>query len=247
MTRATVSARGAEPPSVEAGAGGELVRVVVLERDPLLRAGLRSLLRPDPRIDVVADLASRWEITASLPVAEPDLLLMSGEWLREDVSASGNTPSDRGFWHQLPAVVVLDVSDWTTLSRAVSTKRVRGFVDRNTSQQDLRTAVLEAAAGRTFLSSTVAKSVVEWMATRMDREPTSLTLVETVLTGREMEIFEAMGQGVTNTVIARQLGIQETTVRSHVYRILTKLNLRTRTEAALAAYKYADRVSPHVG
>ncbi|MER5736799.1 MULTISPECIES: response regulator transcription factor [unclassified Streptomyces] len=233
---------------VEAKVTEVLVRVAVLERDPLLRAGLGSVLRAAPEIDVVADLAAGWDdVAAAAPTARPDLLVVSGAWLCEDLPALGGAGGRRHPWHGLPTVVVLDAEDWPTLRHAVTTKSVRGFVDRVTSHEDLASAVRDAGAGRTFLSSSVARSVVEWMATRMDREPASLPAVEAVLTGREMEIFEAMGHGVTNNVIARRLGIQEATVRSHVYRILTKLDLRTRTEAALAAYEYAYRDARSVG
>lgn len=215
---------------------GQPVRVVILERDPLLWTGLRSILRPVPRVEVVGDFTRVRDGLPAMPVPRPDLLLVNGGWLRE--SPSGLPAREGEPWPELPMVAVLDAGDRETLRRAVLTRSVRGFVDRNTSHEDLGTAVLGAVEGRTFLSSSVARSLVEWMAARMDPEPASFAHIETLLTGREMEIFEAMGDGITNTVIARRLGIQEATVRSHIYRILGKLNLRTRTEAALTAYKY---------
>jgi DNA-binding NarL/FixJ family response regulator len=233
---------------VETKVPEDLVRVAVLEPDPLLRAGLGSVLRAAPEIDVVADLAAGGDdVAAAPPTARPDLLVVSGAWLREGLPALRGTAGRQHPWYGLPTVVVLDVEDWPALRHAVTTRSVRGFVDRTTSHEDLAPAVRDAGAGRTFLSSSVARSVVEWMATRMDHEPASLPPVEAVLTGREMEIFEVMGHGLTNNVIARRLGIQEATVRSHIYRILTKLNLRTRTEAALAAYKYAHRNTRSAG
>jgi DNA-binding NarL/FixJ family response regulator len=233
--------------NVETEVQQALVRVAVLEQDPLLRAGLGSVLGADPAITVVTGPGTGRGDAGIPPSPRPDLLVVGGVWLREGCPAPRDPARTQHPWYGLPMVVVLDAGDWTTLRYAVTTKSVRGFVDRNTSHEDLAPAVRDAGAGRTFLSSSVARSVVEWMATRMDHEPASFPQVETVLTGREMEIFEAMGHGITNNVIARRLGIQEATVRSHVYRILTKLNLRTRTEAALAAYKYAHRVTRSAG
>ncbi|MDI1460714.1 response regulator transcription factor [Catellatospora sp. KI3] len=220
------------------------MRVAILERDPLLWAGLRSVLRAHSRIAVVGDFHAVRDGLSAVPTLQPDLLLISDLWLHDDLPL--NLPEKGSARRELPVVAVMDADDRPTLRRAV-TKSVRGFVDRNTSHEDLGNAVLDAAGGRTFLSSSIAASLVGWMAAKITHEPSCFADIETSLTVRELEVFEAMGDGITNVTIARRLGIQEATVRSHVYHILTKLNLRTRTEAALAAYKYANLDSPARG
>ena len=213
------------------------VRLVILDEDPILRAGIRAILGSYVRIEIIADFGSARQASAHALPARPDVLLVGGECLS---SKAGADLPDHVTAGRRPAVVTLmQPDDAVTLRKAVK-YAVRGFVDRNTSQRDLGTAVLEAHDGRTYLSASIAEVLVGWMADGIRREHLSLPQVEDVLTERELEVLEALGHGITNTAIAHRLHVQEATVRSHVYHILTKLNLRTRTEAVLLGHSYAN-------
>lgn len=213
------------------------VRLVVLDEDPILRAGVRAILDSYPQIEIIADYGSARQASAHSLHARPDVLLVGGDSLRD--RARANLPEQAPAGHRPAVVTLMQPDDSVTLRKAVQSA-VRGFVDRNTSQQDLGTAVLEAHDGRTYLSASIAEVLVGWMADGMRREHLSLPQVEDVLTERELEVLEALGHGITNTAIAHRLHVQEATVRSHVYHILTKLNLRTRTEAVLLGHSYAN-------
>ncbi|MGW3107981.1 LuxR C-terminal-related transcriptional regulator [Streptomyces sp. NPDC001100] len=213
------------------------VHLVVLDEDPILRAGIRAILDSFSRIEITADFASVRQAFAQPLRARPDVLLIGADCLQD---RSGASLTEQFLPGASPALVILmQPDDAVTLRRAVK-YAVRGFVDRNTSQRDLGTAVLEAHEGRTYLSASIAEVLVGWTADGLRREHLSLPQVEDVLTERELEVLEALGHGVTNTVIAHRLHVQEATVRSHVYHILTKLNLRTRTEAVLLGHSYAN-------
>jgi DNA-binding NarL/FixJ family response regulator len=96
--------------------------------------------------------------------------------------------------------------------------------------------VLAASRGRTFLSSSIAEVLVGWAASRLFKQHINPSDVLEKLSVREREVLAAMGEGATNTQIARKLFIQEATVRSHIHHILTKLGLSTRTEAVLLGH-----------
>jgi DNA-binding NarL/FixJ family response regulator len=210
------------------------VRLAIIDRDPLLRNGIRSMMEAHPRIMVTGDFDS--VRGAGLSSARPEVLLVGADLLDDQLpGAIRQVRHDRP-----PAVVtVMEPGDQWVMRSAVMCS-VRGFVDRNTSHEDLSVAVQEVHKGHTFLSSAIAEKLIGWMTTRIRSAPISVAEVEQALTERELEVLRALGDGITNTMIARRLDIQEGTVRSHTYRILTKLNLRTRTEAVLVGHTYAN-------
>jgi len=216
------------------------VRLAIVDPDALLRVGLRSILEPDPWIDIIGDFESVRQLCSSAPAAQPDVLVMSAQRLDDQFNAvlSTLTRSDnRG----AVAIVSIMQPDPATLRRTLR-PAVRGFVDRNTSHRDLREAVMEVIDGHIYLSPTIAEVLVGWMAERVSQEPVPVGEIERQLTDRELQVLQAMGDGITNTAIARRFRIQEATVRSHIYHILSKLNLRTRTEAVLAGHYYANTI-----
>lgn len=215
------------------------VRLMVVDEDPILRAGIRSIMRPYSEIEVVGDFDSMLHAAARAPWARPSVVLVGTRHL--DDQFDDTLQHLAGFLpDRVRAVLtVMDAHDQVALRSAVM-HSVRGFVDRNTCHEDLGQAVLDVHDGRTYLSSSIAETLVGWVATWIDREQIPLTEIDRTLTERELEILAALGDGITNTAIARRLHIQEATVRSHVYHILGKLNLRTRTEAVLAGYSYSN-------
>lgn len=229
------AAVGLEPPRVTpAEANARLARVVTVERDPLLRAGIRAILDAQDEIQVVGeyDGVPRESLT-DRPV---DVLLLGSEHLSPTLKSLVPRMAERWPGHDLAVVAIVRPGDHESL-RAALRYVAQCYVDRDACHRDLVDAVRAAHAARTYLSSSIATIVVEWMA-RAGREPVPSTRVEHELTEREIEIFVALGDGMSNTAIARRLRIKEATVRSHIYHILEKLDLRTRTEAVLAGHGY---------
>ncbi|MCT9934167.1 response regulator transcription factor [Planotetraspora sp. A-T 1434] len=221
----------ASPPSAPTSPA----RLAILDGDPLLRAGLRSILERDARVEIISEFGSVRQVAAH---SGPFVLVAGGESLDQllpDIAkifpATG--PSVAG------VVGVLRPDDPAMLRKAI-TCAVRGFVDRDNSHRDLADAVLGVSRGDAFLSPAIADVLVGWVATQISLMPVPIVTIERMLTGRELEVFQALGDGLSNSAIARKLRIRETTVRSHVYRILNKLDLGARAEAVLAGHCYAN-------
>ncbi|MFI1400461.1 LuxR C-terminal-related transcriptional regulator [Streptomyces sp. NPDC020681] len=213
----------------------DIVRTAIIHDDPLQRAGIRSLVESSPLIDVIGDYGSMRAFAGVGAV--PDVVLMGARQLQDRPSvitpAPGRTERDRS-----PAVVVLLWPDDTSTLRSAILQTVQGYVDPRTSDRDIRDAVVAASRGGTYLSSSIAEILVGWTASKMTSQTHSPADAAKELTIRECEVLTALGEGITNAQIARRLYIQEATVRSHVYHILSKLNLRTRTEAVLLGHSF---------
>lgn len=217
------------------------IRLALVEENPLICAGLRSIVQSDEGIEVIGDHGSLQQATARQNI-DVDVLLVGGEAfddtfrkvLRQFHCSRSNA--------EVGLVAVMQPENVSMLRNAVMCS-TRGFVDRATSQEDLGRAVREVYRGRMYLSSSIAETLVGWVAKGVHSERLSASQIEAVLTERELQILEALGGGMSNTLIARRLSIQEATVRSHTYNILNKLNLRTRTEAVLVGHGYAKFAS----
>lgn len=210
------------------------IRLAILDEDPLLRAGIRSLMESRPQIEVVADADSVREMSAVVHRIRAEVLIAGAEHLDERFRCALPVQAHPG----LRVVAIMQPGDQVMLRNAVMCT-VSGYVDRATSHQDLGLAVTEAHGGRTYLSPSIAQTLVGWVATRIGQESVPMREIERALTERELQVLLAMADGVTNTTIARRLQIREATVRSHIYHIINKLDLRTRTEAVLAGHSYA--------
>ncbi len=217
----------------EAEPASNLVRTVIIHDDPLQRAGIRSLAQASSFIDVVGAYGSVHAFTGG--VRRPDVLLVGASQLPDRpepiAPAAGRTEGAR-----TPAVVVVMRPDDTRALRSAVLQTVHGYVDPSTGEHDIGAAVLAASRDRTFLSSSIAEVLVGLAASRLARQRVSPSEVLEELTVREREVLVALGEGITNGQIARRFYIQEATVRSHIYHILTKLGLGTRTEAVLLGH-----------
>lgn len=217
--------------------GKVIARMVIIVDDPLHRAGIRSIMAAHPRIEVVGDFDSPHTAFQGAAGSSPDVVLVGSVYLDENLRSAltylNSAPGEGG-----PMVIALLRPDNKAALRNAVRCAARGFVDANTSHEDLGRAVIEVVSGRTYLSSAIAEVLVGWTATWITREPTqAVNLAE--LTERERQVLISLGEGITNTQIARRLLIREATVRSHIYHIMTKLQLSTRTEAVLVGHRYA--------
>lgn len=216
-----------------------LVRMMIIVEDPLHRAGIRSIVTAHPRIEVVGDFDSPHTAALGSTVgSRPDVVLVGSVYLDEKLRSTLRHLSPVGRERALTVIALLRPDDEAALRNAVRCA-ARGFVDTSTSHEDLGRAVVEVFGGRIYLSSSIAEVLVGWMATQITHEPIHAADLEAELTARELQVLASLGEGITNTHIARRLRIREATVRSHIYHILTKLRLRTRTEAVLVGHRYA--------
>lgn len=198
------------------------VRVLVVDDHPMMRAGLTALFDTDPGIEVVAAVGTTAEAVAEVKRDRPDVVLMDLQFNRAFEGAHA-TREIRGL-PEPPAVLVLTNFDTDADIIAAIEAGAAGYVLKDAAPEDITTAVRAAAAGETALAPSVATRLLARM-----QQPYS------ALSGRELEVLALVASGHSNTDIARQLHLSETTVKSHLAHIYPKLGVRSRTAAVAEA------------
>ena len=209
------------------------VRVLLVDDDDLMRAGLRAVLSSDESVEVVGEATDGLEAVERVGGLSPDVVLMDVRMPRLDgISATQQILSTD------PSVRVLVLTTFEeddyifgSLSAGAS-----GFLLKRTSPEELIAAIHTVAAGDALLSPSVTRRVINRMGHRLNRaQPSSEQLEE--LTPRERGVLELVALGLSNREIADRLVIEESTVKTHVKRILMKLHLRDRVHAVIFGYE----------
>ncbi len=208
-----------------------VVRVLLVDDQELIRSGLRRILRRRSGFEVVAECADGSEVLAALAGHEVDVVLMDLRMKDVDgVEATRLVRSDSGN----PPVLVLTTFDDDELVSGALRAGAAGFVLKDTPSDDLLRAVRAVAAGDSWLDPSVTGRVLETYR----RQPATVAPPSLdSLTAREVEVLGAIGRGLSNGEIADALHISELTVKSHIGRIFTKLNLRDRAAAVVCAFE----------
>jgi DNA-binding NarL/FixJ family response regulator len=210
----------------------EGVRVLLVDDDDLMRAGLRSVLSSDETIEVVGEAGDGVLALKAVAELRPDLVLMDIRMPTLDgISAT------REVLEASPEVKVLVLTTFEeddyifdALSAGAS-----GFLLKRTTPEELIAAIHTVADGDSLLSPSVTRRVIDRMSTQPVSGLSGARLDE--LTPREREVLELVGRGLSNREIAESFVIEESTVKTHVKRILMKLGLRDRVQAVIFAYE----------
>lgn len=211
------------------------VRVLVCEAEPLVRAGLTASLQGTD-VDVVGEVETGSQLLNGIVRPDFDVVLvgsMPAAGDRLDLAVLATRPHHR-------VVVLLRDTDRDALIRYVQ-QGIRGFVARHSALDDVSQAVRSVAHSGAYLSPTLARHFLDWLAERLAHQTVNREIPTGKLSDREWEVLRLLGSGRSNAEISRALRIRETTVRSHVYHILSKLNLRSRTEAVLYGFQHSLR------
>ncbi|MGA2927340.1 MAG: response regulator transcription factor [Solirubrobacteraceae bacterium] len=210
------------------------VRVLLVDDDDLMRAGLSAVLSSDPRIEVVGEAANGRIALDRFRALDPDLVLMDVRMPDLDGIAAtreilARNPDAR--------VVILTTFEDDEYIFGALNAGASGFLLKRTRPEELLAAIHTVAAGDSLLSPSVTRIVIG----RMVGQPTpalasSAQLSE--LTPREREVLELVARGLSNHEIAAALVIEESTVKTHIKRILMKLDLRNRIHAVIFAYEH---------
>jgi DNA-binding NarL/FixJ family response regulator len=209
------------------------IRVLICDDDDLLRSALQMMLAADDGIAVVAEAADGRDAVALAREHAPDVALMDVrmphldgiEATRELLAAA---PSTR--------VLILTTFEDDRYIFGALKAGASGFLLKRTSPEQLVAAIRTVAAGDALLSPSVTRRVLERMATLPLSEGASRDGVPE-LTAREREVLALIATGLANREIAEALTIEESTVKTHVRRILSKLSLRDRVHAVVYAYE----------
>lgn len=208
------------------------IRVLLVDDDPLVRAGLRLMLRSASDIDVVGEAGDgAAAITAAAELA-PDVVLMDIRMPGTDgVTATAAIMAANTQAAPAPRVVALTTFDADELVRRAITAGAVGYLVKDTPPGEIISAVRAVAAGHGVLSPTVTRPLLDLVqdASAGGRPKPGLE----VLTERERSVARAVADGATNAEIARQLYVSAATVKATVSRILTKLELDNRVQIAV--------------
>ncbi|MHB1501842.1 MAG: response regulator [Candidatus Dormibacteria bacterium] len=215
----------AAAPARDAGPLPARLRVCLAEDHTIVRAGMRALLECDPGLEVVGEAASGPEALEQIMRLEPDVALV-------DIRLPGmNGLAVTAALHTAhPQVRVLIVSAFDDPDYVQEALRVGavGYLLKTASPAELLRAIQSAVAGTVVLDASVSEQLVS-------RSPRLGPSAEAGLTDREHEVLESLARGLPNKQIAVRLNLGLRTVEGHVTKILTKLGVSSRTEAALWA------------
>jgi len=209
----------------------DLIQVLLVDDQDLVRSGLRRILRRKDGIAIVAECSDGDEVEAAVAAHRPDVVVMDLRMRRMDgIEATRRLRRDA----LAPPVLVLTTFDDDELLSGALRAGASGFLLKDSPAEDLVRAVQTVAAGRALLDPAITGRVLETYRAAPASTPSGAQPEQ--LTAREVEVLQLIGRGMSNTEIAGELVISEVTVKSHVGRIFTKLDLRDRAAAIVYAF-----------
>ncbi len=210
-----------------------MTRVLVADDEHLMRAGLIELLTTDPEIEIVGQASTGREAVELARRLAPDVVLMDVRMPDLDGIAA-----TRELSRTSPSVKVLMLTTFEQDDYVFGALRAgaSGFLLKRTRPEDLIAAVHAIAAGDSLLSPSVTRRVIDRMAQQPTPELAGQAKLE-ALTPRERDVLELIARGLSNREIAAALVVEESTIRTHVKRILAKLDLRDRVQPVIFAYE----------
>ncbi len=209
------------------------VRVLLVDDDDLMRAGLRAVLSTDVAIEVVGEASNGRGAVHTVRAAQPDVVLMDVRM--PDLDGIAATREITAASPDVKVVILTTFEQHDYIFGALSAG-ASGFLLKRTRPEELLAGIHTVAAGESLLSPSVTRIVIERMARQ---PPPAREAIEALdeLTPREREVLELIARGLSNQEIAAALVIEESTVKTHVKRILMKLSLRDRIQAVILAYE----------
>lgn len=212
-----------------------LIRVMIVDDQPLVRAGLRTILSEEPDITVVGEAGDGDEVPDATARCRPDVVLMDIRMPHVDGVTATALLAKAGH----PAkVLMLTTFDLDEHVHAALRAGAAGFLLKDAPAQQIVDAIRVVHSGNALLAPSTTKRLIE----RFLASPTAGPLPEPdialqTLTDRERQVLFLIAKGRSNNEIASELYLSEATVKTHVSRLLTKLDIRDRTQAVIYAYE----------
>lgn len=207
-----------------------MIRVLLVDDEALVRAGLRMILEPAEGIEVVAEASDGSAAIAAAAQHRPDVVLMDVRMAGMDGLTALKELRRAG---DAPKVIMLTTFDLDDYVHTALRNGAAGFLLKDTSPGDLAGAVRTVAEGSAMLTPKVTKRLIDTFAGLASEGATEARQRLSVLTDREGEVVRAVARGLSNAEIARELAMGEGTVKAHVSRALAKLGLSNRVQMAL--------------
>jgi DNA-binding NarL/FixJ family response regulator len=211
-----------------------VIRVALVDDQAIVRAGLARILGPADGFEVVAECADGQQAVEELPGKRPDVILMDIRMPRLDGIAATERLRERD--DPVPVLVLTTFGEDEVLWGAIEAGAA-GFVLKDSTAEDLITAVRAVAGGGAWFDPAVAPRVLERYRRLVAPATRDAARLEE-LTEREHDVLRLVARGATNAEIAATLYVAEATVKTHVGSIFTKLGVRDRAAAIVFAYDH---------
>ena len=210
-----------------------MTSVLIADDDDLMRVGLAGVLSSDANIEVIGEVATGRQAVDRACRLQPDVVLMDVRMPDLDGIAA-----TRELSRAAPNVRILVLTTFEQDDYILSSLRAgaSGFLLKRTPPEQLIAAVHTTAAGDSLLSPSVTRRVIDHVARQPTADQSALQRLND-LTPREREVLELVARGLSNAEIAAALIVEESTVKTHVKRVLSKLNLRDRVQAVIYTYE----------
>ena len=208
------------------------IRVLIADDQALFRSGFRMVLEAEDDIEVVGEAANGEQAISSVGRLDPDVVLMDVRMPELDGIAATRRITDR---HDARVLILttFDLDDYVYDALAAGAS---GFLLKDATSEQLIGAIRVVAAGEALLAPTVTRRLIEDFS-RARPSRAGLPAGAEDLSGRELEVWDLITRGLSNAEIAAELVLGETTVKSHVARVLMKLGVRDRVQAVVLAYE----------
>ncbi|MFG2651835.1 response regulator [Streptomyces sp. NPDC048436] len=220
------------------------LRIVIADDQALVRTGFGMILAADG-IEVTAEAADGADAVAAVRRTRPDVVLMDIRMPRMDGIEATRLILD-GEGPRATRVIILTTYDLDHYVYAALTAGASGFLLKDVTPEHLVAAVRLVQSGDALLAPAITRRLIERFATREEGEPAALHRDLSGLTPRELEVLRLLATGLSNAELAERLFLSPTTVKTHIGRILSKLELRDRVQAVVLAYE-TGLISPGGG
>jgi DNA-binding NarL/FixJ family response regulator len=212
----------------------EPIRVLVVDDQELVRSGFAMVIDSQPDMDVVGQAGDGHGALRAALERQTDIVLMDVRMPGMDGIAA--TEQIVSLVKPPPKVIILTTFDLDEYLMAAIRAGASGFLLKDTPPDDMLAAIRTVQAGDAVIAPSPTKRLIAQVAAATPPDPQDIAAFDN-LTEREIEVLVQMAQGLSNQEIAAQLHVAETTVKTHVGRILMKLEARDRVQAVVAAYR----------
>jgi DNA-binding NarL/FixJ family response regulator len=212
------------------------IRVLIVDDQPLMRTGFRMILDAEPDIEVVGEGSDGLEGLELAGHVRPDVVLMDIRMPRMDgIEATRRLAGPEA--RDPVRVLILTTFDLDELVLGALRAGASGFLLKDAPPEDMVEAIRIVARGDALIAPSVTRRLLDRFASKLPDPQRARPATLEGLTSRELEVLGLVARGMSNAEIADQLVVSETTVKTHVGRILSKLDLRDRVQAVVLAYE----------